>query len=179
MSEFIEFYAPFVHVPGRYEWCCIHSVTHGSFVCFIVVHDGTDRPVTVYHCSSHAARFMADRFPESEAISVPPSRLRIEAIDPVTGSGDRIVRCRLSAATGPVALARMTFLSPVHAVPRPTPYGGAGLPVWGSRWTCEGVDMEVDASVVGYVRLRDGRRDQLGDDRAVVTVGSYGRLRER
>ncbi len=179
MSESIEFYAPFAHLPGRYEWCVIHSVTHGSFACFIVIRDGTHRPVTVYHCSSRAARFMADRFPESTAIRASPSQLRIETIGSDAGSGDRIVRGRLIAATGPVALARMTFLSSADSIPRPAPYGGGDFAVWGSRWTCEGVDMEVDASVVGHVRVRDGRHEQFHGDPGILTVGSYGRLRER
>lgn len=166
----IEFYAPFAHIPGRYEWCRILSVTHGSFDCFIVIHDGTDRPVTVYVNTEHGERFMRDRFPESRSIRVPADDLVIEA-------GEGWLRGELRAQTGPVRTARMRFQA-VTTAPRATPYGGGDFPVWGSAWTCSGVDLELDARVEGAVRLEE-REIDLDGDPAIVTLGSYGRLERR
>ena len=182
-----EFYAPFAHLPGRYEWCRIHSTTHGSFDCFIVIHGTTAEPVSVYLCSENGARFMVDRFPESETIVVGENDLRIEMVD----DDDAIrVHGELVATGGPVREARMRFVAPADALPRATPYGGRGFAVWGSRWTCDGVDLELDAAVTGFVTRSDGapdrelparagsRSETIDGETGVLTLGSYGRLRE-
>ena len=176
-----EFYSPFVHIPGRYEWCRIHSATHGSFDCFIVIHEGTDKPVTVYVASEHGAAFMADRFPESAAIRVAATELRLQA-DGAPG-GDWVVQGGLTAHDGPLIAAEMTFRAPAvdssgGALPRAVPYGGRDFPVWGSRWRCEGVDLELAARVEGYVAHRGAvDREELTGTPGVLTLGSYGALR--
>ena len=184
MTADYEFYAPFVHIPGRYEWCRIHSATHGSFDCFIVIRDGTDKPVTVYVASENGASFMADRFPESEAIRVATTDLKLHAHG--APGGDWVVQGGLAAATGPLTAAEMTFRAPRSdssvdaaggALPRAVRYGGSEFPVWGSRWRCEGVDLELAARVEGYVAHRDAAdREELSGTRGILTLGSYGAL---
>lgn len=175
MSVYHEFYAPFAHAPGRYEWARIHSTTHGAFDCFIVIHGSTADPVTVYVASEAGERFMADRFPESETIVVPERDLSLRAEESGVA---RVVLGTLRSTAGPVREARMRFAAGVDAVARAVPYGGGDFPVWGSRWTCEGVDLELDALLEGYVESPSGRVEFSGDA-AILTVGSYGRLWER
>lgn len=175
MSVFHEFYAPFAHLPGRYEWARIHSTTHGSFDCFIVIHGSTADPVTVYVASEAGERFMAGRFPESETIVLPGSHLSLRAEESGVA---RVVLGTVRSAEGPVREARMRFAAGADAVARAEPYGGGDFPVWGSRWTCEGVDLELDALIEGYVDGPAGR-EELSGAAGIVTVGSYGRLWER
>ncbi len=173
-----EFYAPFAHIPGRYEWATIHSPTHGSFDCFIVLHDGTHRPVTVYVNSDAGERFMADRFPESLALRVAPEALAIEGCAGALAS-HRVVTGRLHAESrsGPVLSANMTFTAPGAAVPRAVPYGGSETGVWGSRYRCEGVDLELDASVDGFVEAAQEGQHTFDRAPGILTVGSYGALK--
>ena len=104
MHDVYEFYAPFAHIPGRFEWARIHSTTHGSFDCFIVIHEGTDQPVTVYVSSDQGERFMTDRYPESRGIRVLEHNLSI-----IAGAKGHTLECRLEAEEGPVRFATMTF----------------------------------------------------------------------
>ena len=180
MNTYYEFYAPFAHIPGRYEWCRIHSATHGSFDCFIVIGDGTDKPVTVYLTAENGMRFMHDRFPESRTIAVEPTQLQLRSQG---GPGrDWIVEGDLTASEGPIAAAHMRFRAaagdrPGDALPQAVPYGGAEFPVWGSRWRCEGVDLELSAQVDGHVTRRDGaKREELAAAAGILTLGSYGAL---
>ncbi len=175
MSVYHEFYAPFAHLPGRYEWARIHSTTHGSFDCFIVIHGSTAEPVTVYVSHEAGERFMADRFPESEAIVLAERDLSLRAEESGVA---RVVLGTMRSSTGPVREARMRFTAGVDAVARAAPYGGRDFPVWGSRWTCEGVDLELDALVEGYANGESGREELTGEP-SIVTLGSYGRLWER
>lgn len=175
MNVYHEFYAPFAHLPGRYEWACIHSTTHGSFDCFIVIHRSTAEPVTVYVASPAGERFMADRFPESETIVLAERDLSLRAEE---SDASRAVLGTLRSTVGPVREARMRFATGADAVARAVPYGGHDFPVWGSRWRCAGVDLELDALLEGYVERPSGREELSGEE-AILTVGSYGRLQAR
>jgi hypothetical protein len=172
MSETYEFYAPFAHIPGRFEWARIHSTTHGSFDCFIMIHEGTDKPVTVYVSCERGEQFMADRYPESRAIRVGEHSLSI-----VPGGRGRTMEGRLEAEVGPVRFATMTFTAHLEALPEAVPYGGPGERVWGSRYACEGVDLQLTAGVSGEIILEEGA-EELAATEAVLTLGSYGRITE-
>lgn len=164
-----EFFSPFAHVEGRYEWCRIRSPTHGVFDCFILLEA---KPVVVYVNSAEGARFMAERYPESTAIRVAPRALRLCA-----KRDDRVVRGRLRAKEGPVRKVRMTLAASPSAVPKNVPYGGTGAPVWGSaEWTCWGVDLVLEGQAAGTLRFADGRKEVLKAVRALVTLGSFGRI---
>ena len=166
-----EFFSPFAHVPGKYEWCRIHSPTHGSFDCFILLGESTAVPAVVYVNSDAGERFMADRYPESRAIRVSHRDLRIEA-----SADGRTVRGHLKAADGPLTMVRMRLRAPADAVPRSVPYGGPDFPVWGSRWACSGVDLVVDGTCDGVVRFADGRTERLREVSCAVTAGSFARI---
>ncbi len=168
-----EFFAPFAHVPGRFEWCRIRSPTHGVFDCFIVLGDSTAEPATVYVNDEAGAAFMAERYPESACIRVGARDLGIAEAD-----GGRRVEGLLRASEGPVHTAAMTLQAGPN-LPRQSAYGGTGFPVWGGRWTCWGVDLELDASVTGDVLHADGRRESLDGAPGIVTLGSFGRLEPR
>ena len=172
MSEIYEFYAPFVHVPGRYEWARIHSPTHGSFDTFIVIETTTDRPVTVYVNSDAGAHFMAARYPESVAIRVPAAALRIES-----DAWSAVVDGELVAEGGSIRRAWMRFSRVGEDLPRVVPYGGDDFPVWGSRFTCYGVDMELSARVEGVIERSD-RTEPLVGEAGIITLGSFGRITE-
>lgn len=162
-----EFFAPFAHVPGRFEWCRIRSPTHGVFDCFIVLGASTAVPATVYVRDDVGKAFMRDRYPECTTLRVPEGDLRIGESD-----GGRTVTGSLRADAGPVRRAQMT-LRGAGGVPEEVPYGGTGFPVWGGRWTCEGVDLNVPAQVTGFVEGPDGRREDLAGAEGIVTLGSH------
>ena len=166
-----EFFAPFAHVPGRYEWCRIRSPSHGAFDCLILLGASTAVAATVYVGDDNGARFMADRYPECTTF-----RGRVRLTDSRDG---RVVRGRMRAKAGPLRSARMTLHVASDAKPRQVAYGGTGDPVWGSRWTCWGVDLTLDARAAGVLRWRDGRRETLRGEPAFVTMGSFGRLASR
>jgi hypothetical protein len=169
-----EFFAPFAHVPGRYEWCRIRSPTHGVFDTFIVLGASTAAPATVYVNSVLGQAFMAERYPECTTVRVQPSGLAMqEAPD------GRSLTGTLAADAGPVRKASMTLRAPGMALPRAVPYGGDGAPVWGSRFTCWGVDLALDATAEGSVERDDGKRETLRGVPAVLTLGSFGRLAPR
>lgn len=166
-----EFFAPFAHIEGRYEWCRIRSPTHGVLDVFIVLGASTSQPATVYVHSEAGASYMRERYPECAAIRVPPGDLRIEEAD-----GGRTVRGALRAAGGPVREARME-LRGGEGVPEQVPYGGHGKPVWGSaRFTCWGVDLALRGRAEGHVAHADGRREELRGAPCIVTLGSFGRI---
>ena len=168
-----EFYSPFAHIPGRYEWCRIHCPSHGSFDTFIVINAGrTDTAVTVYVNSNAGEAFMADRYPESRCIRLEAAQLTIEA-----SPDGRTVRGRLSASEGPVREAKMHFESKPEAALKESAYGGGDFAVWGSRWSCTGVDMELEARVSGSLVREDGRDDISGN--GILTLGSYGHIHLR
>ena len=169
--EQTEFYAPFAHIPGCYEWCRIHCPSHGSFDTFIVIETETDEAVTVYVASDAGAAFMADRYPESRCIRVPEGALSITA----DASGRR-VEGFLESSEGPVSLAEMTFEAPADGPLADRAYGGEGHRVWGGRWSCAGVDLEAAASVSGRV-VTEGRERCIDGTDAVLTLGSYGTIR--
>lgn len=168
-----EFYAPFFHIPGRYEWCTIHAEHYGSFDCFILIHTTTDKPVTVYLTAENGMRFMRDRFPESAAIEVSPEALSI------TMDGHRAARGYLSSDRGPVRLAELEWRTEPGATPVASSYGDRSFAVWGSRFSCEGVDLELAARVSGRVVDADGGEAVFSDEPGILTLGSYGRLEER
>lgn len=169
-----EFFAPFAHVPGKYEWCRVRSPTHGVFDCFILLGASTADAATVYVNGTLGAAFMADRYPECRTVRVPPGGLRIdESPDGATVTG------LLRSPAGPLREADMTLRAAAATVPRQVPYGGDGRPVWGSRWTCWGVDLVLDASADGRLVWEDGRTQALRAVPAVVTRGSFGRLAPR
>lgn len=161
-----EFYAPFGHIPGRFEVCRMHTASHGTFDTFIVLHGSTQQPVTVYLSSTLGAAFMAQRFPESTTVRVPPSALVIDQKD-VT------ITCRMQADQGPVHDVDLRLAASGHQLPTAVPYGGPS--VWGSVYACNGVDLELPAKATGHVRGPELEETFRGDP-AVVTIGSYGRL---
>jgi hypothetical protein len=166
-----EFFSPFAHIPGKYEWCRIHSPTHGSFDCFIVLGESTAVPPEVYVNSEAGERFMAERYPESAAFRVAAERLRLRA-----SADGRLIRGSLRAETGPVRRAELRLRAEPHAIPSAVPYGGSGFPVWGGRWACEGVDLVLDGRCDGTLRFQDGRVERLRNAPCVVTAGSFARI---
>jgi hypothetical protein len=184
-----EFFHPFAHLPGRYEWCTIHSPTHGSFDCFIIIHVGTHRPVTVYVNHPRGACFMRDRYPESRCVLVAESDLtvtsqergrvvgvRLRAVGG-QGSGAPDPRRPGTANAGSVREVDLLLSADRDAVPEQAPYGGAAFPVWGGRFSCEGVDLNLAAGATGFVVLQDGGREDFAPPAGgIVTVGSYGRI---
>jgi len=169
-----EFFAPFAHVPGKYEWCRIRSPTHGVFDIFILLGKSTSEPATVYVNSVLGHAFMRERYPECATFRVPPGALRIEE-----SPDGRTVMGRLEAAEGPLKSVEMVLKAPVAAHPRNVAYGGTGAPIWGSRWTCWGVDLIVDAVANGRVVAADGGARDLRGAAAVVALGSFGRIAPR
>ena len=199
MSEIHEFYGPFAHIPGRYEWARILSTTHGAFDAFIIIHQGTERPVTVYVDSEEGERFMADRYPESRAIRAADGKLTIRSEE----AGRRLVG-ELSVAEGPVRRASMQFVAREDALPRAVPYGDSATPVWGSSYACQGVDLELPALVTGEIVVAEESSDgpqpaggagmgvpagalvagnpianeTFTNAQGVLTLGSYGKIVE-
>lgn len=171
-----EFFSPFAHVEGRYEWCRIRSPTHGVFDCFIVLDPaGTDEPATVYVASEAGHGFLRDRYPQCTAIRVAPEALRLEE-----RREGRTVEGALRSDEGPVREAAMTFRADSDTLPRNVPYGGSGTPVWGNpELTCWGVDLVLDARVSGHVERPDVARERFDGDDALLTLGSFGRIAPR
>jgi hypothetical protein len=167
-----EFYSPFAHIPGRYEWRRIHSPTHGSFDTFIVLAESTSLPPWVYLSSEAGLRYMADRYPESRTFKA--TELLIE------GSFDGcLIRGRLCADAGPVAFAETRLAADPADIPRIAPYGGQELSVWGSRWSCVGLDLVRDGRCDG--RINFAPESRLPDEvfsamPCLVSAGSFGRL---
>src|ERR1041385_1111401 len=169
-----EFFAPFAHVPGKYEWCRIRSPTHGVFDCFIVLGKSTSHAATVYVNSVLGAAFMAERYPECVAVRVPPSALTLhESADGASVTG------KLKSESGPLREAEMTLRAPATAIPAQVPYGGEGKPVWGGRFTCWGVDLNLEGHAEGRLVWADGRNESLRGEPCVVTRGSFGRIAPR
>ncbi len=164
-----EFYGPFAHIPGRLEWCRIRSPTHGVFYTCIVIEATTSDPVTVYVNAEAGERFMKDRFPDCKTIRVGPGALRMEEFQ----DGHHL-HCRLTAAQGPLRSVDMTFTAQ-PGVPREVPYGGENKPVWGSKYTCTGIDLELDAVVAGDIGRKEGVETLRGAS-GILTVGSMGQL---
>lgn len=168
MPDF-EFYAPFAHIEGKYEVCRIRSASHGVFDTFIVLGQSASDPATVYVNSAMGEGFMAERFPECTIIRVAPSQLVIQE-----ESQGRIVSINLTSDEGPVTAVSLRFVASPQAMPVQVPYGGNGQRVWGSRWTCFGVDLNLDAHVEGT--LNDGELRRFQGVAGIVTLGSFGRL---
>jgi hypothetical protein len=168
-TETYEFYIPFAHIPGRYEWARIHTATHGTFDICIVIETTTDKPVTVYVNDKNGERFMADRYPESTTIIVDPADLTIESDLSFT-----YLLGRIRSDIGPIRTGEMRFTTPPGATPRAVPYGGEGFAVWGSRWSCTGVDMELDAVCSGF--LSGEREETFERVPAIITRGSSGTI---
>ena len=166
-----EFFAPFAHVAGKYEWCRIRSATHGVFDTLILLGKTTAVPATVYVNSTLGAAFMHDRYPECTTIRLPPSGLSLS--DSPDG---RTVTGNLKAMEGPLREATMTLRADGSALPKTVPYGGEGKPVWGGKWTCWGVDLNLDGHADGKLQFADGRVVTLRGEPCLVTLGSFGRL---
>lgn len=167
-----EFFAPFAHVPGKWEWCRIRSPTHGVFDVFIVLGASTQEPATVIVHTQEGAEFMRERYPECATVRVPAFDLHLEEREAGRGLFGRV-----KAPRGPVREAEMTFRARPGAKPEQTGYGGTGAPVWGSkRFTCWGVDLNLAAEAHGWVRHEDGRLEELRGVPALLTLGSFGRI---
>ncbi|MFO1532924.1 MAG: hypothetical protein ABR562_04385 [Thermoplasmatota archaeon] len=166
-----EFFAPFAHVAGRYEWCRIRSPTHGVFDTFIALGESTAVPATVYVNSVLGQAFMRDRYPECTTVRVPPSALEIDE-----SPDGRTVTGALKADQGPVREAQMSLRAPATALPQAVPYGGDGQPVWGGRFTCWGVDLNLAGNADGFVVKADGKRENLRGTPCIVSLGSFGRI---
>lgn len=170
-----EFFAPFAHVPGRWEWCRVRSPTHGVFDLFIALGASVSEPATVVVNSADGAAYLRDRYPECTAVRGPAFDLHLEERD-----AGKEVFGRLKAPRGPVLEAEMTLRTLLDARPQQAPYGGEGKPVWGSkRFTCWGVDLNLAARAEGWVRFADGREERLQGLHALVTLGSLGRIAPR
>ena len=168
-----EFYAPFAHIEGRFEWCRIRSPSHGVFNVFIAPGATTAEPATVYVNSVLGQAFMAERYPECTTVRVAPGDLRI------TDSADGCaVHGILHAEEGPVHDADLELVASPQQVPRQVPYGGTGAPVWGSRYMCWGVDLVLDGKVMGHVR-GPALEEEFRGEACLVTVGSFGRIAPR
>ncbi len=173
--EQCEFYSPFAHIEGRYELCRIHSASHGSFDTFIVIQSTTDQPVCVYVNSPRGEAFMKERYPESRCIRLSPADLTLSA-----SPEGRQVRGELKSTTGPLRRASLSFTADPDALPEEVPYGGEDFRVWGSDWSCSGLDLNVPARVQAEwegdgeeFRLDDGPGEKSG----ILTLGSYGKIR--
>lgn len=168
-----EFFAPFAHVPGKYELCRIRSPTHGLFDVAILLGKDTSVAATVYVNSSMGASFMAERYPECTTVRVPPGGLAItESPDGNTVTG------KLRASEGPLREVDLTMRA-TGGVPKQVPYGGEGKPVWGGRFTCWGVDLNLDGIADGKLVWADGRAEALRAVPCIVTRGSFGRIAPR
>jgi hypothetical protein len=169
-----EFFSPFAHVPGRYEWCRVLSPTHGVFDLFILLSpEGPGKPATVYVGNPHGQRFMKDRYPECTTYRVQEDDLRLAA----TPDG-RGVNASLLAGEGPLRRVEMKIQATADATPRNEVYGGEGVPVWGSKkYTCWGVDLLLDATADGQLLWSDkDEPDELDREPAIVTLGSFARI---
>lgn len=163
-----EFFGPFAHLPGRYEWCRIHSPTHGVFDCFIVLGETTAVPATVYVASAVGEAYMRDRYPECTAV-------RADRLELGSSREGRTVRGRLTAGAGPVREADFALIGG-DGVPEQVPYGGEGTPVWGSeRFTCWGVDLNLPAAAKGFIEGAEGRLELDGEP-GIVALGSFARI---
>jgi len=169
-----EFFAPFAHVEGRFEWCRIRSVTHGVFDTFIVLGESTSVPATVHVNSVLGEAFMRERYPECTTIRVAPSGLKVEE-----SADGRTVTGTMKSEAGPVREAQMTMRAPPTAMPKMVPYGGEGKPVWGGRFTCWGVDLNLTGACDGFVLRADGKRENFRGTPCIVTLGSFGRIAPR
>jgi hypothetical protein len=170
-----EFYSPFAHIPGRYEWCRIHSPTHGSFDIFILLAESISLPPWVYLTAEAGLRFMADRYPESRTFQA--SELCIES-----SPDGCLVRGRLRAGAGPVSFAEMCLAADCRDIPRMAPYGGEEAAVWGSRWSCAGIDLVRDGRCDGRIRFAPGAGfadEVLSAASCLVSAGSFGKIKER
>lgn len=169
MQDVYEFFSPFAHIPGDLEWCRVRSPTHGVFDLCIRLGATTAEPADVYVHEAAARRFMAERYPECRTHEATSLRL-------TESDAGRRLACVLTAREGPLQAAYMVFTTDSD-VPVQRPYGGDGHPVWGSRFTCWGIDLEWPAAVTG--RINDGAERWLDDEPAVLTAGSFGRITPR
>ncbi len=166
-----EFFAPFAHVEGKYEWCRIRSPTHGVFDTFILLGASTAVPATVYVNSVLGQAFMRDRYPECTTYRVNPGNLKIDE-----SADGRTIAATVTATEGPITSAIMSLRAPPAAIPQAAPYGGDGKPIWGSRWTCWGVDLNLAGSCDGQIVRADGKKVVLRGTPCIVTVGSFARI---
>ncbi len=166
-----EFFAPFAHVEGKYEWCRIRSPTHGVFDCFILLGATTSVAANVYVNSVLGQAFMKDRYPECATWRVNPGNLKIDE-----SPDGRTITGSLTATDGPIRAANMTLRAPPAAIPQAVSYGGEGKPVWGGRFTCWGVDLNVAGSCDGQIVRDDGKKVVLRGTPCIVTLGSFARI---
>ena len=167
MTESWEFYAPFAHIEGKYEWCRIRTTTHGIFDTFILF--PYSKQVTVYVCDEAGERFMSDRYPECDTFRA--IRLTINE-----ENKPHFVEGVLEADAGPVRKAAMHF-AVMDGLPKAVQYGGTNWPVWNSqRFTCWGVDLTLESRASGQILWHDQRLEPIENVPAIVTVGSIGRI---
>ncbi len=167
-----EFFHPFAHIEGRYEWCRIISPTHGAFDVFIVLGATTSEPATVYVKDDAGERFMAERYGPCTTIRVPDDDLSIG-----TSDDGYTVQGRIRAMDGPIREATMTFRAERGTIPRQVAYGGENAPIWGeAKRTCWGVDLVLDATVDGEIVDAANTREELRGTTGIVTMGSFGRI---
>jgi len=167
MTDVWEFYGPFAHIEGKYEWCRIKTTTHGSFDTFILF--PYSEMVTVYVIDDAGERFMRERYPECDTYRA--QRLHIDEYQ-----AGAVVKGLLTANMGPVREAGMHFTA-LPGLPRAVEYGGNDKPVWNSkRFACWGVDLILDARVSGQIVWQDNRLETLADVPAIVASGSFGHI---
>jgi hypothetical protein len=167
MTEVWEFYSPFAHIEGKYEWCRIRSTTHGVFDTFVLY--PYSKQVIVYVIDDSGERFMHDRYPECDTYRA----LQLKIGEPESGPA---VKGSLVADIGPVREATMQFTT-LSSLPKAVEYGATDRPVWNSkRFACWGVDLVLEARASGQIRWNDNRLERLEDVQAIVTAGSFGRI---
>src|SRR5579859_870268 len=167
MTEVWEFYAPFAHIEGKYEWCRLRTTTHGIFDTFILF--PYSQKVTVYVRDDAGERFMRDRFPECDTYLTANLTILEE-------NNGRVVEGALAASVGPIREATMRFTA-LDELPKAVEYGGPDKPVWNSpRFACWGVDLTLASHAVGHIRWHDERLEQLDNIPSILTLGSIGHI---
>lgn len=158
-----EFFSPFCHIEGKYEWCRIRSPTHGMFNVFIELGASTQVPATVYVEDDAGESFMKDRYPESKCV-------RARRVTISEENGGYTVNGYLNS-DGPIKEAQMVFKAKPKT-PEQVPYGGDS--VWGSAFACEGVDLNLKALTKGMIRREEGI--ETLSQPGILTLGSFGKL---
>ncbi|HVL88467.1 MAG TPA: hypothetical protein VM681_10770 [Candidatus Thermoplasmatota archaeon] len=171
-----EFYAPYAHVPGRFEWIRLRTRTHGTFDAFVLLPADANAAPDVFVNSDDGSDFLHERFPEARAWRVPERALRIDERD-----AGRTVAGRLRSEDGPLREADMVLSVPIREPPQTVRHGGEGAPRWGSKqWTGWGVDLALRATAAGTIRWAERHRpEDLRAVPAVVTLGSFRRIASR
>ncbi len=119
---------------------------------------------------------MASRYPESRCCRVPAECLSITASAEGLRTEGVLDVPQSARSDGPVSRARMVFEAEPHAVPEEKHYGSSRFTVWGSKWSCTGVDLELKARVSGLIILKE-KEEVFDKTQGIICLGSYGDIR--